>query len=181
MRIVIDTCVWVAALRSRRGAGFAVLAQIPHKKLRFGVSVALYLEYKAKLTEIAEKGLTPLSKAICAAANSRPAALQVVSSSAPKAQYTAMICGSANASSRKQVDSVLSALAFYCTEVPMFFRLRPNLRDEKDNMVFECAANLGASAIVTHNVRDFITSEAAGYGLEIMTPARFIHNLGGSV
>jgi predicted nucleic acid-binding protein len=79
--------------------------------------------------------------------------------------------------SRKQIDSILSALAFYCSEVPVFFRLRPNLKDENDNMVFECAVNFGASTIVTHNVPDFAGGELSAYELEIMTPGRFIRKI----
>jgi len=139
MRAVIDTCVWVSAVRSRRGASFALLSEIPHRRFQFGISVPLFLEYKAKLVEVVEKAQTPLS--------------------------------------RKQIDSILSDLAFYCTEVPIFFQLRPNLKDENDNMVFRCAANFGASKIITHNVKDFLTGELAAYELEIMTPGDFIREL----
>lgn len=136
MRVVIDTCVWVAAVRSRRGASFALLSEIPYRRFQFGTSVPLYLEYKAMLIEVVEKAQTPLSL--------------------------------------KQIDSALSALAFYRAEVPIFFRLRPSLKDENDNMVFECAANFAASTIVTHNVKDFLTDELTAYDLEVITPGDFI-------
>jgi predicted nucleic acid-binding protein len=76
-----------------------------------------------------------------------------------------------------QVEAILSALAFYCIEVPIYYQLRPNLKDENDNMVFECAAHFGASEIITHNVRDFLSSELEGYGINIITPGQFIHNI----
>ena len=79
--------------------------------------------------------------------------------------------------SLKQIDSIFSALAFYCSEVPIFYQLRPNLKDENDNMVFECAANFGASKIITHNVKDFITGELTAYEIEIMMPGDFIREL----
>ena len=139
MRVVIDTCVWVSAVRSRRGASFALLSEIPHRRFQFGISVPLFLEYKAKLFEVVEKAQSPLSL--------------------------------------KQIDSILSALAFYCSEVPIFYQLRPNLKDENDNMVFECAANFGASKIITHNVKDFVTGELTAYEIEIMTPGDFIREL----
>jgi putative PIN family toxin of toxin-antitoxin system len=139
MRVILDTCVWVAAVRSRRGASFALLSEIPFRRFQFGISVPLFLEYKAKLIETVEKAQTPLS--------------------------------------RMQIDSILSALAYYRIEVPIFYQLRPNLKDENDNMVFECAANFGASTIVTHNVKDFLAGELAAYEIEIMTPGDFIREL----
>lgn len=47
MRIVIDTDVIVAAVRSRRGASAALLALMIDGKARFLLSVALALEYEA--------------------------------------------------------------------------------------------------------------------------------------
>ena len=61
--------------------------------------------------------------------------------------------------------------------MPIYYRLRPNLRDENDNMVFECAANFGAEAIVTHNVRDFRKPELKGYGIEILKPGEFLRRI----
>ncbi|MEW5815286.1 MAG: putative toxin-antitoxin system toxin component, PIN family [Spirochaetota bacterium] len=139
MRVIFDTCVWVAAIRSRRGASFALLSEIPHKRFQFGVSVPLFLEYREKLFETESIGHTPLNQ--------------------------------------KQIEAILSALAHYGVEVPIYFHLRPNLMDENDNMVFECAANFGASAIITHNVKDFLTPELEGYEIDIITPGQFIKKI----
>lgn len=139
MRVVIDTCVWVAAVRSRRGASFALLSEISHGRFRFGISVPLFLEYQASLLAAVSKPHVPLTA--------------------------------------KQAEAILAALAHYGTEVPIFFRLRPNLKDENDNMVFECAANFGAEAIVTHNVKDFRTPELRGYGIEILKPGDFLRSI----
>lgn len=140
MRVVFDTCVWVAAIRSRRGASFALLTEISHKRFQFGISVPLFLEYKAKLLETSAKLQTRLNQ--------------------------------------KQIATILSALAFYGTEVSIYYRLRPNLKDENDNMVFECAANFGASTIITHNIKDFLNPELAAYEIEILTPGEFIKIIG---
>lgn len=139
MRTVIDTCVWVSAVRSRRGASFALLSEIGHGRFQFGVSVTLFLEYKAKLLEASGKGAMPLTRA--------------------------------------QVRAILAALAHHGEPVPIFFRLRPNLRDESDNMVFECAANFGAECIVTHNVRHFRNPELRGYSIQAVSPASFLEIL----
>lgn len=140
MRVVIDTCVWVAAVRSRRGAGFALLSELTYGRFFFGISVALFAEYRSQLTKTHRNGATPLTHA--------------------------------------QIDAVLGALAHFGQEVPIYFKLRPNLRDENDNMVFECAANFGASAIVTYNVKDFINPELRGYAIDVVRPGPFLERLG---
>ena len=76
-----------------------------------------------------------------------------------------------------QIEAVLAALAHFGKEVPVYFRLRPNLKDENDNMVFECAANYGAEAIITHNVRDFQSPELKGYGIKILKPDAFLQSI----
>ncbi len=139
MRVVFDTCVWVSAIRSRRGASFALLSEISLRRFQFGISVPLFLEYRAKLQDTVLKGATLIN--------------------------------------RKQVEVILSAFAFYGVEVPIYYRLRPNLKDENDNMVFECAANFGASSIITHNIQDFLSSELGSYEIDIITPGQFIRNI----
>jgi putative PIN family toxin of toxin-antitoxin system len=140
MRVVVDTCVWIAALRSRRGASFAILSEVSYGRFRFGISVPLYLEYQSRmLAAVMDRGMGP---------------------------------------TRDQVEAILAALAHYGVEVPIYFGLRPNLSDENDNMVFECAANFGAEVIVTHNVRDFRNPELRGYNIEILRPGEFLQRLG---
>ena len=84
MRVVVDTCVWVASVRSRRGASFALLSEISHSRFQFGISVPLFNEYREKLHDAVARGHTALSEI--------------------------------------QMDSILSALAFYGVEVPIYFR-----------------------------------------------------------
>jgi putative PIN family toxin of toxin-antitoxin system len=74
-------------------------------------------------------------------------------------------------------NAILKALAFYADEVPIYYKIRPNLRDEKDNMVFECAANYNADYIVTHNVKDFQQADLAPYKFEIITPQTFLQEV----
>ncbi|MDD9988103.1 MAG: putative toxin-antitoxin system toxin component, PIN family [Spirochaetaceae bacterium] len=136
--MVIDTCVWVAAVRSRRGASFALLSEIPSRRFHFGTSVALFLEYRAQLTHAVARGSTTLSPL--------------------------------------QIDTILAALAYHTVEVPIFYRLRPNLKDANDDKVFECAAHFGADAIVTHNTRDFLNSEL-NYQHDVLSPGEFLQRM----
>ena len=45
MRVVFDTNVLAAALRSNRGASFALISMLPSPKFELAVSIPLYLEY----------------------------------------------------------------------------------------------------------------------------------------
>jgi putative PIN family toxin of toxin-antitoxin system len=56
----------------------------------------------------------------------------------------------------------------------IFFAWRPNLRDEGDNHLVELAVAGGASHIITHNIRDFVTPELHFDQLSIQTPAQFL-------
>ena len=142
MRVVFDTRVWVAAVRSRRGASFALLSEIPFQRFRFGTSVALFLEYLAQLTRALKEEATKLNQ--------------------------------------QQIGAILSALAYYTVEVPIYYRLRPNLKDANDDMVFECAANFDADAIITHNVKDFKNPELK-YQIDVITPGEFLRSIRGDI
>ena len=50
MRIVIDTSVLVAAMRSRNGASFKLISMLPSQDFEFALSVTLYTEWQAVLT-----------------------------------------------------------------------------------------------------------------------------------
>jgi predicted nucleic acid-binding protein len=79
--------------------------------------------------------------------------------------------------SEKSKNAILQALAFYADEVPIYYRIRPNLKDENDDMVFECAANYSADFLVTHNVRDFQNADLAPYRFKIITPPKFLYEV----
>jgi|SRR5690349_10948085 len=49
MRVVIDTNVLVAAIRSRRGSSFALVSQVGSGAFELAVSVSLVLEYESVL------------------------------------------------------------------------------------------------------------------------------------
>lgn len=50
MRVVIDTNVLVSALKSRKGAAFALISQMPSEHFQPALSVPLYAEYQDVLT-----------------------------------------------------------------------------------------------------------------------------------
>ncbi len=55
-RVVLDTNVLVAALRSRRGASFRLLELLPEGAYEIALSVPLVLEYESILTRVAQEG-----------------------------------------------------------------------------------------------------------------------------
>ena len=50
MKIVLDTSVLVAAMRSRNGASFALVSSLPHPRFEICLSVAVYTEWQAVLS-----------------------------------------------------------------------------------------------------------------------------------
>lgn len=59
MRVVLDTSVLVAAVRSRRGASFEILSRVGKGAFEIAVSVSLVLEYEdAMLRSLVESSLS---------------------------------------------------------------------------------------------------------------------------
>lgn len=50
MKVVFDTSVLVAAVRSRQGASYALVSSLPNEQFQICLSVALYVEWQAVLT-----------------------------------------------------------------------------------------------------------------------------------
>jgi len=58
MKIVIDTNVFVSALRSQRGASFRLVSLLPSKTFSIAISVPLILEYEDVLSRLGSAGIT---------------------------------------------------------------------------------------------------------------------------
>lgn len=80
---------------------------------------------------------------------------------------------------KADLDDFLDGFLAASELVEVFFLWRPNLRDEGDNMVLEAAVAGNASAIVTHNVRDF-TGSLRFDRIRIMTPSALLRDPGDS-
>ncbi len=79
--------------------------------------------------------------------------------------------------SERSKDAILRGLAFYGDEVSIYYKLRPNLKAENDNMVFECAANYNANYSVTHNIKDFLVADLSPYFIDIINPEQFFQEV----
>ena len=74
-------------------------------------------------------------------------------------------------------EVVLNAFLSVCRWTRIYYTWRPNLRDEADNHLLELAVAGGAEAIVTRNVRDFVSSELKFPDLRIVLPEKLIKEL----
>ena len=132
MRIVLDTNVLVAALRSRTGASNPLVIAGLRRKFEWCCSVPLFYEYEDVLNRaefLLASGLT-----------------------------------------RQSANAFLDDIAAAIIPVGVAFQWRPQLSDPNDEMVLEAAIGAGASALVTHNLRDF-GAVPARFGIDLLTPA----------
>ncbi len=61
-----------------------------------------------------------------------------------------------------------------CRWVDVYYRWRPNLKDEADNHIVELAISGGAPLVVTWNKKDYRNSDMILPDLEILTPAELM-------
>ena len=74
----------------------------------------------------------------------------------------------------KEVEDVLDLIALLAKKYSIYFLLRPNLSDEKDNMFVECAFASNSQYLITSNIRDFKQAELKGFSFQIVTPGNFL-------
>jgi predicted nucleic acid-binding protein len=77
------------------------------------------------------------------------------------------------------VDMLMNDLISIAKPVRLAFRWRPRLPDPGDDMVLETAANGGAAAIITFNLRHF-GGVPDDFGIEVLTPGEALEKLGGA-
>lgn len=79
-----------------------------------------------------------------------------------------------NASER---ETLLDIFLGKCAMIDIYYRWRPNLRDENDNHLIELAVAGRADVIVTNNLRDFRDPELRFDRPRIMTPQAMLSEL----
>jgi putative PIN family toxin of toxin-antitoxin system len=82
-----------------------------------------------------------------------------------------------DATTSKERQQVLAALARVGRWVNIYYGWRPNLPDESDNHLIELAMAGGAAAIITHNVRDIRRGELLLNRLRVLTPAEYLEEI----
>ncbi len=77
--------------------------------------------------------------------------------------------------SKSEINDILDYLCKVANRHKIFYLWRPVLKDADDDFVLELAVKSGAD-IITWNIRDF--KKAEKFGINIQTPAEFLHRIG---
>lgn len=72
------------------------------------------------------------------------------------------------------VEKLLRFIAYIAKTFEIYFLLRPNLKDEEDNMILELAVTSQSDFLVTNNIKDFKSTELKFEQLKIVTPGEFL-------
>lgn len=79
---------------------------------------------------------------------------------------------------KEQLAGFLGHFVSLSERVKVFYLWRPGLRDPGDDMVLETAVAARVDFIVTHNIKDFTGADR--FGVRVVTPGWFVHNIGGT-
>ncbi len=138
MRLVLDTCILVAAFRSRHGASRRLLGLLAERRFELVATPALFFEYEDVLGRADQIGVHGFGV--------------------------------------REIEAFIETLARSTVLVPrVHFQVKPQLKDENDEMVLEAAINGYADAIVTFNVTDFLPG-ANEFGIEVVRPGSIIES-----
>jgi len=72
------------------------------------------------------------------------------------------------------VEKFLRFIAYTGKTFEIYFLLRPNLKDEKDNKIIELAITSQSDYLITSNIKDFKNAELQFNQLTIITPSDFV-------
>ena len=76
--------------------------------------------------------------------------------------------------SAREREDLLNAFLNCCQWINIYYRWRPNLRDEGDNHLIELAVAGQAELIITRNIRDLKSGELLFDDFRIITPEEFL-------
>ena len=106
-----------------------------------------------------------------------PIAVSVALALEYEAVLTRSVIRDASWASSDEIDRLLDAVFDSAVwAAPIRTRLRPSTRDPDDDMVLECAVQVGAKAIVTMNQRDFQPANEL-YRVALMKPGTLLAQL----
>ena len=75
--------------------------------------------------------------------------------------------------SKEEIENILDLLALLSQKHSIYYLLRPNLQDEKDNIFVECAFASNSEYLITSNIKDFKNSELGEFAYKLVTPGQF--------
>ncbi|XOF35253.1 MAG: putative toxin-antitoxin system toxin component, PIN family [Candidatus Electrothrix sp. YB6] len=74
-----------------------------------------------------------------------------------------------------QVEDLLDLLVLLADKRSIYYRLRPNLLDENDNIFVECAFASNSRYLITSNTRDFHFGRLKSHPFKVLTPGNFYY------
>jgi len=74
-----------------------------------------------------------------------------------------------------QVEDVLDLLVLLADKRSVYYRLRPNLLDENDNLFVECAFASNSQYLITTNTKDFHFGRLKSHPFQVITPGDFYY------
>lgn len=74
-----------------------------------------------------------------------------------------------------QVEDILDLLVLLADKRSIYYRLRPNLFDENDNLFVECAFTSNSQYLITSNIRDFHFARLKSHPFKVITPGDFYY------
>ncbi|MBT3346844.1 MAG: putative toxin-antitoxin system toxin component, PIN family [Thiotrichales bacterium] len=77
--------------------------------------------------------------------------------------------------SKNQVQDIIDLLLLLADKQCIYYRLRPNLLDENDNLFIECAFASNSQYLVTSNIKDFERGELTNHPFKVITPGDFYY------
>jgi len=77
--------------------------------------------------------------------------------------------------STEQVEDILDLLVLLADKYSIYYRLRPNLLDENDNLFVECAFTSNSQYLITSNTRDFHFGRLKSHPFKVITPGDFYY------
>ncbi|MCI5190153.1 MAG: putative toxin-antitoxin system toxin component, PIN family [Candidatus Electrothrix sp. AS4_5] len=74
-----------------------------------------------------------------------------------------------------QVEDLLDLLVLLADKCSVYYRLRPNLLDENDNIFVECAFTSNSRYLITSNTKDFHSGRLKSHPFKVLTPGDFYY------
>ncbi len=74
----------------------------------------------------------------------------------------------------EEIENVLDLISLLATKHKVYYLLRPNMIDEKDNIFMECAFVSESDYLVSSNIKDFRNSKLKGFLFQPVTPGDFL-------
>jgi len=78
--------------------------------------------------------------------------------------------------SKDKIDDILDLLVLLADKHSIYYRLRPNLIDENDNLFVECAFASKSHYLFTSNIKDFKGAELITHPFKVIIPGDFYYH-----